>query len=77
MSDHPDLCHFKNGISAVKQWTGSEVKEMEKQFLAVLAGAGDPSKSPDVMRAARAMLTFIYYVSSVIIYTLVLKILTM
>jgi hypothetical protein len=60
MSDHPDLRHFKNGISAVSQWTGMEVKEMEKVFMAVLAGAGRRDAAPQVIEAARTMLDFIY-----------------
>ena len=32
MPSHPGLCHFKNGISQVSQWTGMEHKEMEKIF---------------------------------------------
>ncbi|KAK0482819.1 hypothetical protein EDD18DRAFT_1312024 [Armillaria luteobubalina] len=34
---HPGLCHFKNGISHISQWMGSEHKEMEKVFLALVA----------------------------------------
>ena len=62
MTSHPDLHHFKNGITAVLQWTGHECKEMEKVLLAVLAGAGDAKAAPEVVKAAHAMLEFIYYV---------------
>lgn len=65
MSEHPDLRHFKNGITMVSQWTGSEVKEMEKVFMSILAGASGPDVAPDVVKAARAMLEFIYYVRSI------------
>ncbi|PBK89361.1 hypothetical protein ARMGADRAFT_1047237 [Armillaria gallica] len=34
---HPGLCHFKNGILHVSQWTGTEHKEMEKVFLTLVA----------------------------------------
>ncbi|KAI0665395.1 hypothetical protein C8Q78DRAFT_986640 [Trametes maxima] len=57
MLKHSDLRHFKNGISLVSQWTGTEYKAMEKTFLGVVAGAGDEH----VTRAVRAVLDFIYY----------------
>ncbi|KAJ7582127.1 hypothetical protein C8J56DRAFT_1015707 [Mycena floridula] len=50
MSWHPDLRHFKNGISTVSQWTGSEHKAMEKI----------PAR---VISAVKAALDFIYYAS--------------
>ncbi|KAH9951748.1 hypothetical protein B0H21DRAFT_775908 [Amylocystis lapponica] len=57
MTGHPDLRHFKRGISLISQWTGTEYKNMEKVFLGVLTGASDPA----VLRAVRAVLDFIYY----------------
>ncbi|EJF58879.1 hypothetical protein DICSQDRAFT_148808 [Dichomitus squalens LYAD-421 SS1] len=33
MARHPELHHFKKGISLVCQWTGTEYKNMEKVFL--------------------------------------------
>ncbi len=57
MPRHPDLCHFKKGISLVTQWTGTEYKNMEKVFLGVLAGTA----KPDVIICVRAVLDFIYY----------------
>ena len=36
MSRLTGLRHFKNGISSVLQWTGSEHKEMEKVFLGLI-----------------------------------------
>lgn len=56
MSLHPDLRHFKKGISLISQWTGHEHKNMEKVFLGVLAGATDAR----VILAARGILDFIY-----------------
>ncbi|KAI8989225.1 hypothetical protein BD414DRAFT_415618 [Trametes punicea] len=56
MLKHSDLRHFKNGISLVSQWTGTEYKNMEKVFLGVVAGAADER----VTRAVRAVLDFIY-----------------
>ncbi|KAJ6560916.1 hypothetical protein B0H10DRAFT_1966807 [Mycena sp. CBHHK59/15] len=59
MPSHPDVRHFKNGISSVSQWTGSEFKAMEKVFISVVAGAA-PERA---VGAARAILDFIYYSS--------------
>ncbi|KAJ7786770.1 hypothetical protein B0H14DRAFT_2630191 [Mycena olivaceomarginata] len=42
MPDHPGLRHFKNGISSVSQWTGTEHKEMEKVFLGLVAAGAHP-----------------------------------
>ncbi|PSR74875.1 hypothetical protein PHLCEN_2v9490, partial [Hermanssonia centrifuga] len=42
MLPHPDLRHFKRGISLILQWTGDEYKNMEKIFVGVVAGAADP-----------------------------------
>lgn len=56
MLKHSDLRYFKNGISLVSQWTGTEFKNMEKSFLGVVAGAVDER----VTRAVRAVLDFIY-----------------
>ncbi|KAG0704055.1 hypothetical protein DFH29DRAFT_849443 [Suillus ampliporus] len=57
MPDYPGLRHFKKGISMVKQWTGTEHKEMQRFFLGLLAGAV-PSR---VLVVARAILDFSYY----------------
>ncbi|KAI0685446.1 hypothetical protein BC835DRAFT_1290181, partial [Cytidiella melzeri] len=54
---HPNICHFKKGISLVSQWTGNKYKQMEKVFLGVVARAADP----DIMKAVRAVLDFVYY----------------
>lgn len=53
------LRHFKNGISHVSQWTGHEHKEMEKVFVALVAG-GVPD---EVLKAVRALIDFIYNAS--------------
>ncbi|KAG1762797.1 Zn-finger domain-containing protein, partial [Suillus placidus] len=39
MPDYPGLRHFKKGISTVRQWTGTEHKEMQRVFVGLLAGA--------------------------------------
>ncbi|KAI9001505.1 hypothetical protein BD414DRAFT_406373 [Trametes punicea] len=57
MPSHPALRHFKRGISLVSQWTGTEYKQMEKVFVGAITGASDP----DVIRAVRAVLDFLYY----------------
>ena len=57
MPPHPTLRHFKKGISLVTQWTGTEYKNMEKVFLGVIIGIAQP----EVIRAVRAVLDFIYY----------------
>ncbi|KAG1752893.1 hypothetical protein EDB19DRAFT_1892885 [Suillus lakei] len=57
MPDYPGLRHFKKGISMVKQWTGTEHKEMQRVFVGLLAGAV-PSQ---VLVVARALLDFSYY----------------
>ncbi|KAI0357940.1 hypothetical protein OH77DRAFT_1316748 [Trametes cingulata] len=57
MTRHPELRHFKKGISLVSQWTGTEYKNMEKVFLSVIAGSTDAA----VVRPVRAILDFIYY----------------
>ncbi|KAG1872445.1 hypothetical protein DFJ58DRAFT_903859 [Suillus subalutaceus] len=59
ISDYPGLRHFKKGISesTVKQWTGSEHKEMQRVFVGLLTGAV-PSR---VLVVARSILDFSYY----------------
>ncbi|KAK0479015.1 hypothetical protein EDD18DRAFT_1442835 [Armillaria luteobubalina] len=57
MPRHPDLRHFKKGISLVMQWTGTEYKNMEKVFLGTLAGTA----KHNVIICIHAVLNFIYY----------------
>ena len=57
MSLHPDLRHFKKGISLTTQWTGNEHKNMEKVLLGIIAGATDPR----VVITVRGVIDFIYY----------------
>ncbi|KAG1828899.1 hypothetical protein DFJ58DRAFT_876181 [Suillus subalutaceus] len=52
MPDYPGLRHFKKGISMVKQWTGTEHKEMQRVFVGLLAGA---------VPSCAALLDFSYY----------------
>lgn len=68
MTSYPGLRSFKDGIQIVQQWTGSEIKEMERVFLGVLAGAGHPSSLPQVVTATCALLDFIYLVRINLLY---------
>ena len=47
------LRHFKNGISALSQWTGGEAKEIEKVLLGLLV-------DPSVIAAVKGLVDFIY-----------------
>ncbi|OCH89324.1 hypothetical protein OBBRIDRAFT_842278 [Obba rivulosa] len=47
MPKHPELRHFKKGISLVSQWTGTEYKNMEKVFLGVLSGGAEEAVHSD------------------------------
>ncbi|KZP26028.1 hypothetical protein FIBSPDRAFT_909360 [Athelia psychrophila] len=50
------LRHFKDGISSVSQWTGKELKEMQRVFLSVISGI----VNDQVFAAAKGLLDFIY-----------------
>ncbi|KAF7290282.1 hypothetical protein MIND_01342200 [Mycena indigotica] len=41
MPRHPTLRHFTNGISVIKQWTGSEYRGLAKTFLGAIHNAVD------------------------------------
>lgn len=56
MSKFQGLRHFKDGITTVSQWTGKELKEMQRVFLGVIAGLVNDR----VFAAAKALLDFIY-----------------
>ncbi|EIW79697.1 hypothetical protein CONPUDRAFT_43595, partial [Coniophora puteana RWD-64-598 SS2] len=55
MPPFSDLRHFKKGVSAVSQWTGTEHKEMERTFLGGLSGLIEN----DIVTAAQSLLDFI------------------
>ncbi|KAG8728703.1 hypothetical protein FRC10_004637 [Ceratobasidium sp. 414] len=59
MPEYHGMRHFKHGILAVSQWTGRELKEMAKILLPVASDA-----NPCVVRAARALLDFVYLAHS-------------
>ncbi|KAF8207692.1 hypothetical protein K438DRAFT_1755126 [Mycena galopus ATCC 62051] len=56
MPSHPDVQHFKHGISTVSQWTGGEHKKMEKIFPGLMAGHAEPA----VIKTATAVVDFIH-----------------
>ncbi|KAJ7719204.1 hypothetical protein B0H16DRAFT_1253978, partial [Mycena metata] len=60
MPSHPEVRHFKNGLSMVSQWTGGEHKEMEKVFACLVAGNATDAA---VIRTADAVIDFIYLAS--------------
>ncbi|KAG2111380.1 hypothetical protein BD769DRAFT_1690379 [Suillus cothurnatus] len=55
--DYPGLQHFKKGISDIKQWTGTEHKEMQHVFMVLITSAV-PSK---VAIITWSILDFCYY----------------
>ena len=50
--------HFRNGFTRFRQHTGKETKDLERVFLAVIAG--HPNVTAGIMKAMRAFLDFIY-----------------
>ncbi|KAJ7158446.1 hypothetical protein C8R46DRAFT_1164909 [Mycena filopes] len=60
MPSHPAVRHFKNGLSMVSQWTGSEHKEMEKVFACLIAGHDTDAA---VIQTATAVIDFIHLAS--------------
>ncbi|KZV76152.1 hypothetical protein PENSPDRAFT_598761 [Peniophora sp. CONT] len=55
---YPGLRVFQKGLTSISQWTGNEYRQMEKVLIAVLCGMHDDLR---VIRAARAILDFIYH----------------
>ena len=51
------LRHFKDGISKIKQWTGTDHKQLQRVFVGALIGA---IPDPAVVKAGRCLLDFIY-----------------
>lgn len=54
---HAGLRYFRKGISKIKQWTGTEYKDIERLFGCIIPGAAQVK----VVTAAHAILDFIYY----------------
>ncbi|KDQ14633.1 hypothetical protein BOTBODRAFT_91795, partial [Botryobasidium botryosum FD-172 SS1] len=54
MSHHPTLRHFRDGISGLKQWSGTKAKHVERVFVSVIAGAVQGK----LMIATRALMDF-------------------
>jgi len=57
VGQYPGLHHFKKGISAVSQWTGTEHREMQRVFVGLLSGVAEDN----VLLMARSLLDFISY----------------
>lgn len=57
MSNYQGLRHFKDGISCLSQWTGKEIKEVQRTFLVVIAGLVNDR----IFAAAQGLMDFIYY----------------
>lgn len=57
VANYAGLHHFKNGISKVSQWTGTEHKQMQRIFGSLLPG----SLPLAGVQAAHAAIDFIYY----------------
>ncbi|KAF8449495.1 hypothetical protein L210DRAFT_3609699 [Boletus edulis BED1] len=53
----PGLRHWKRGISKVKQWTGSDHKQLQRVFVTALIGA---IPHQDVIKASCALIDFIH-----------------
>jgi hypothetical protein len=61
MPTMPGLRHFDRGISHVSQWTGSEVKEMERVLLGAVLGLNMPAgKSVKSFKALSSFLQFVF-----------------
>lgn len=56
MTPFTGLKHFAKGISRVKQWSGTEYKNMEKIFLSVIDGI----MPPQAIKASQALLDFMH-----------------
>ena len=56
--------HWTPGVSKLKQVTGHEHRELEKVFIAVIAGG----VSDDTLRAMRALLEFIFHAQDLFLY---------
>lgn len=56
MPSAPGMRQFKSGVTHLKQWTERESRELEKQFLPMMAGY----VADDVVNLARAILDFTY-----------------
>jgi hypothetical protein len=57
VSSYPGLQFFKNRISGVSQWTGSEHKEMQRVFVCTMAG----SVRDKELTVVQSLIDFIYY----------------
>jgi hypothetical protein len=60
MPNAEGMRHFKQGISGMKQWTGRESKEVEKQLLPIIASLDSKQWDQDFVKLSRVLLDFIY-----------------
>jgi hypothetical protein len=60
MPNTEGMRHFKQGVSRMKQWTGRESKEVEKQLLPIIASLDSKAWDQDFVKLAHALLDFIY-----------------
>lgn len=54
----PGFRHFTYGISSISQWTQGDTRDLEKEFLAAVAGA--PCANGPLLTANRAYLDYVY-----------------
>ncbi|TDL14393.1 hypothetical protein BD410DRAFT_701553, partial [Rickenella mellea] len=52
------FCHFSSGITRFKQHTGREQRDLQRVFVAIMAGS--PLVNTQILRAFRAYLDFVY-----------------
>ncbi|KAF7328314.1 hypothetical protein MVEN_02546800 [Mycena venus] len=57
MPMHPTLRHFSHGISGIKQWTGSEYRDLAKTFVGALVETVDP----EVVEVTRHVIDYMEY----------------
>ena len=57
MSSFRGLHHWKQGISVVKQWTGTDHKQLQWVFISTLVGM---TQHQEVLQVSQALLNFIY-----------------
>ena len=51
------LCHFKKGISTIKQWTAGNHKQLEGVFIGTLVGT---NAEPHVQQATCSLVDFVH-----------------
>ena len=64
LQPHIGIWHWNHGVSKLKQVTGRKHRELEKVFIAVIAGR----VSNDTLQAMRALLEFIFHAQDLFLY---------